>query len=105
MELSTGGVTETIFIEILHVKMATQNLLRLLLMLMLMLRNVLTIAWKLKFGHKVQFCKILPSYTGQEQACTLDHTVVCLFVLVFHVENGPIHKKIVVDCPWCSYPR
>ena len=51
-----------------------------MLMLMLMLRNVLTIAWKLKFGHKVKFCKRLPSYTGEEQACTPDHPVVCLVV-------------------------
>ena len=37
--------------------------------------------------------------TGQEQACT---RITRLFVRLFvchHVENGPIHRKIVFDCP------
>ena len=41
-----------------HVKMATQNLLKLLLLLRLMMRNVSTIvwcSWKVNFGHKVKF--------------------------------------------------
>ena len=63
-----------------------------MLMLMLMLRNVLTIAWKLKFGHKVKFCKRLPSYTGQEQACTLDHPVVCLFGRLFWCSMSKMAK-------------
>ena len=37
--------------------------------------------------------------TGQEQACTrISRLFVCLFVR-YHVENGPIHRKMVVDCP------
>ena len=45
------------------------------------------------------YCKILPSHTGQEQACT---RITWLFVRLFvchHAENGPIHRKMVVDCP------
>ena len=38
-----------------HVKMTTQNLLKLLLLLMLMMRNVSVHIWKVKFGHKVNF--------------------------------------------------
>ena len=35
--------------------MATLNLLKLLLLLMLMMRNVSVHIWKVKFGHKVKF--------------------------------------------------
>ena len=42
-----------------HVKMATQNLLKLLLLLKLMMRNVSTTVWlqiwKVNFGHKIKF--------------------------------------------------
>ena len=37
--------------------------------------------------------------TGQEQACSkITWLFVCLFVC-HHAENGPIHRKMVVDCP------
>ena len=44
-------------------------------------------------------CKRLSTHTGQEQACT---RITRLFVRLFvrhHAENGPIQRKMVVDCP------
>ena len=44
---------------------------------------------------QAQFCKRLPSHTGQEQACS---RFTRLFVRD-HAKNGPIHRKMVVACP------
>ena len=81
-----------------HVKMPTQNLLRLLLML----RNVLTIAWKFKFGHKVKISQ-KTAFLHWSRAGLHSGSSGCLFVwsfvLVSPCQNDPIHRKIVVDCP------
>ena len=75
------------------VKMPTQNLLRFLLLLMLMMRNVLTTImqfWKLKFGHKAKFCsdfehKVWPrvwSWSSSETFETEVWSVFCCWGLV-----------------------
>ena len=55
--------------------------------------------YRLKFKSSQFNCKRLPSHTGQGQACS---RITRLFVRLFvrhHAENGPIHRKMVVDCP------
>ena len=43
------------------------------------------------------YCKRLPSHTGQEQACTrITWLVVRLFVH-YHAENGWLHRQVAVD--------
>ena len=48
--LVTNSVTHCCLVNLIDVKMTTQNLLRLLLLLMLMMRNVLTTVW-CRFGR------------------------------------------------------
>ena len=45
------------------------------------------------------FCKRLPSHTGQKQACARITWLVVRSFFCHHAENGPIHMKMVVDCP------
>ena len=80
-----------------HVKMTTQNLLRLLLLLMLMMRNVLTTVW-CKFGRwslviKLSFCSDFEhkvSRFGQDfkvdvQARFWSWSLVIVLLLMLHV--------------------
>ena len=53
---------------------------------------------KCKINFQVVFAKDY-LLTGQEQACT---RITWLFVR-HHAKNGPIHRKMAVDCPPCNH--
>ena len=55
------------------------------------------VVWPRQIRCCTTFCKRLPSYTGQEQACTRITWLVGCSIVCHHAENGWIHRQLAVD--------